>query len=121
MSLSTKRLEVISHCHIVDRAPDWGATDGGGMRRARGRRVSGPRAAAEKHIVRMLVEGCQNPAEVLELYYWSKEPGLLEIVRGMAMMTEETRSAIEAFVALASDAKSVAATLDPRGVLTLTS
>jgi hypothetical protein len=68
-----------------------------------------------------LVEGCQNPAEVLELYYWSKEPGLLEIVRGMAMMTEETRSAIEAFVALASDAKSVAATLDPRGVLTLTS
>ena len=49
--------------------------------------------------------GCGNPAEALELYYWSREPGLIEIIRGIATMPESTRAAIEAFIALARDTK----------------
>jgi hypothetical protein len=57
----------------------------------------------------------------LEALYWSREPGLIEIVRGIAGMTEDTRAAIEAFVILARDTKTVAASVDQRGVLTLAS
>jgi len=76
---------------------------------------------AAERLIRTLVAGCGSPAEALELYYWSREPGLIEIVRGIAAMPEDTRAAIEAFIALARDAKSVRAELGSRGVLTLAS
>jgi hypothetical protein len=82
------------------------------------------RAAKEppaERLIRTLAACCINPASLLELYYWSREPGLAEIVRGIATMPEEARSAIEAFVVLARDTKSVSAELDGRGVLTLAS
>ena len=76
---------------------------------------------AHELLMRFLVTGCDKPAEALEIYYWSKEPGFLEIIRAIAMMPEETRSAIEAFSALAHDQATVTARLDSRGVLTLAS
>lgn len=76
--------------------------------------------AAERWIG-ALVAGCGNPAQLLELYYWSKEPGLIEVIRGIAAMSEESRAAIEAFIAISRDPKSVAATFDRRGALTLCS
>ena len=80
------------------------------------------RKSAHELLIRALVAGCDKPAEALEIYYWSREPGLIEIVRAIATMPEETRAAIEAFVALAHDqTTTVGARLDPRGVLTLTS
>ena len=51
---------------------------------------------AHELLMRVLVTGCDKPAEALEIYYWSKEPGFLEIIRAIAMMPEETRSVIEA-------------------------
>ena len=47
-----------------------------------------PRRAAER-LIRTLVAGCTTPAEALELLYWSREPGLIEIIRGIATMPEE--------------------------------
>jgi hypothetical protein len=79
------------------------------------------RAATAERIIRTLAAGCTNPAEALELLYWSREPGLIEIIRGIAAMPEGARAAVEAFIALARDARTVSATLDPRGVLTLAS
>ena len=69
----------------------------------------------------MLVTGSGSLAGALEAHYWSREPGLIEIMRGIATMTENTRAVIEAFVALARDTRSVTASLDQRGVLTLAS
>ena len=77
--------------------------------------------AAHELLIRTLVAGCGKPAAALEVYYWSKEPGLIEIVRAIATMPEEARAAIEAFAALARDHTTVSARLDPRGVLTLAS
>jgi hypothetical protein len=93
------------------------------MKRARQKRrsVKSTRKTANERLIRTLVAGCGSPAEALELYYWSREPGLVEIIRGIAMMPEETRAALEAFIALARETKSVMAALDRRGVLTLAS
>jgi hypothetical protein len=73
-----------------------------------------------EHLIQILAAST-SPAEMLELYYWSKEPGLAEVIRHIAAMPEGTRAAIEAFIALARDAKSVSADLDACGVLTLRS
>ena len=74
-----------------------------------------------EHLVRALVAGCDSPAQVLELYYWSKEPGLIDVIRGIVAMPEEARAALETFMAISRDTKSVVATLDRYGVLSLTS
>ena len=76
---------------------------------------------ATKRLIRTLVEGCGSPAEALELYYSSREPGLIEVIRAIATMPESTRAAIEAFIALARDTKSIKAEIDSCGVLTLAS
>jgi hypothetical protein len=83
-----------------------------------------PQSAAEKarkRLVRILLKECDSPARALELDYWSKEPGLLEIIRGIVMMPEDARATIEAFLLLARNTSSVSAGLDQRGVLTLAS
>jgi hypothetical protein len=72
-------------------------------------------------LVRTLVAGCGASAQVLELYYWSREPGMSDIMRGIVAMPEGTRAALEAFLALACDPKSIEAAIDPQGILTLTS
>src|SRR5947209_2480906 len=72
-------------------------------------------------LLRTLVTRDRNPADMLELYYWSKEPGFTQLIRAVVTMSEHTRAALETFIALARDSKSVTAALDPRGVLTLCS
>ena len=76
---------------------------------------------ARKRLIRILLAGCDNPARALELDYWSREPGLLEIIRGIVMMPDQARATIEAFLLLARNTSSVSAGLDQRGVLTLAS
>jgi hypothetical protein len=85
------------------------------------KRIGSNSRRATERLIRALVEGCGSPAQVLELYYWSKEPGLIEIIRGIVAMPEDTRAALETFLAISREPKSVVATLDRRGALTLTS
>ena len=80
-----------------------------------------PRSNRVTERLTRLLASSISPAELLELYYWAKEPGLLAVIRHIATMPEETRSVIEAFVVMARDTKSVSAELDGRGVLTLSS
>ena len=72
-------------------------------------------------LLRTLAACDSNPADMLELYYWSKEPGFTQLIRAIATMPEHTRAALEAFIVLARDSKSVIADLDPSGVLTFCS
>src|ERR1044072_3895823 len=76
---------------------------------------------ARSRLLRALAAGDSNPADMLELYYWSKEPGFTKLIRAIATMPEHARAALEAFIALARDSKSVTADLDPHGVLTFCS
>lgn len=90
-------------------------------RRHSSKKITSAKERTTERLIQTLARGCDTPAEVLELYYWSKEPGLIEVIRGIAAMREEVRAAIEAFIALAGDVKSASADLDGRGVLTLAS
>jgi hypothetical protein len=60
-------------------------------------------------------------SHVLELHYWSREPGMLDIVRALVAMPEHARAAIEAFCMMVHEPAAVAADLDAAGRLTLTS
>jgi hypothetical protein len=89
-------------------------------RRARARLKSRTKAKSE-HLIRTLVAGCGGTAEALEFYYLSREPGMIEMMRGIIGMPEETRAALEAFIALARDPKSIEANWTLHGALTLVS
>jgi hypothetical protein len=58
-------------------------------------------------------------ARFMELYYWSQEPGLLEIIRAVSAMPESAREALESFVAMGGDPGSVVASWTPGGRLSL--
>jgi hypothetical protein len=90
-------------------------------RRNSPRKIASAKERTTERLIQTLAHGCDTPAKMLELYYWSKEPGLIEVIRGIAAMREEVRAAIEAFIVLAGDARSASADLDGRGVLTLAS
>ena len=72
-------------------------------------------------LIRAVVAGCGSPARALEICYWSREPGLIEIIRAIVSMPEKTRAAIEAFIVLSGDCATVTAGLDHHGTLTLAS
>ena len=71
-------------------------------------------------VVSRIVAKC-DPARLMELYYWSREPGLLEIIRAIAAMPQPGRDALESFFALGGDPQNVAATWAESGRLTLES
>jgi hypothetical protein len=77
------------------------------------------RNAASDKLVRTLLAACDDPAVALELLYWSREPGLVQVIRAVAAMPEETRASLEAFVGLARDMRTVSAMLGQTGDLTL--
>jgi hypothetical protein len=77
--------------------------------------------ARSERLIRILAAECGSPAELLEFYYWSREPGMIETMRGIIAMPEAARAALEAFIALARDPKSIEANMNPHGALTLVS
>jgi hypothetical protein len=79
------------------------------------------RTAAADRLIRTLLAACDDPSVALELLYWSREPGLVEVIRAVATMPEETRATVEAFVTLARDMRTVSARLGQNGTLTLES
>ena len=79
------------------------------------------RQRARAQLLRTLAACDGNPADMLELYYWSKEPGFTQLIRAIATMPEHTRATLETFITLARDSRSVRAALDSRGVLTFCS
>jgi hypothetical protein len=50
-----------------------------------------------------------DPARIIELAYWSEEPGLLETIRAVACLTPETRLALFGFLSTATDARRIRA------------
>jgi hypothetical protein len=88
---------------------------------SKGRTTPTPRDAATDRLIRTLLAACDDPAAALELLYWSREPGLLQVIRAVAAMPEEARATVEAFVTLARDPRTVSARLGQNGALTLES
>ena len=74
-----------------------------------------------EHVVQSLIGEGGNRARLLECYYWSQEPGLLEMIRAFLAMPVEARTVLRAFFAAAVVPRSITASLDATGALSLRS
>ena len=55
----------------------------------------------------------------MEIYYWSQEPGLSNVIRAYMSLPKRTRSVLGAFWRMAENPRLVSATIDERGRLAL--
>jgi hypothetical protein len=55
-------------------------------------------------VLKRLFEECPHPARLLELYYWSAEHDLAEVMRQYIALSAEVRAALHAFLLLVKDA-----------------
>jgi hypothetical protein len=54
-------------------------------------------------VLKRLVEECPHPERLIELYYWSAEPDLAEVMRQYVGLSPEVRAAFYAFLTLVRD------------------
>ena len=72
-------------------------------------------------VVQSLIAEAGNNTRLLECYYWSEEPGLLEMIRTFLAMPIAAQTVLRAFFAAAVVPRSITASLDATGALTLCS
>lgn len=70
-------------------------------------------------VVRTLALGCADHNRILELFYWSQEPGLLETARALLALPDCSRSALQSFLSRAQS-QSISAETEADGRLVLT-
>jgi hypothetical protein len=70
-------------------------------------------------LLRSLVEDCPHPGRLIELYYWSAEHELADVMRQYVALSPDVRAALHAFLMLVKDAPgSVTAQIAANGELT---
>jgi hypothetical protein len=72
-------------------------------------------------VIRSLVSEFSNPTRLLEIYYWSQEPGAVEFMRKVMLLRPQTRMVILSFLAMTSDPKLIVADVDEVGQVILSS
>ena len=55
-------------------------------------------------VLKLIVEECPHPGRLIELYYWSAERELAEVMRQYIALSPEVRAALHAFLLLVKDA-----------------
>jgi len=68
--------------------------------------------------IKTLVNGGTDSSRLLELYYWSQEPGIVELVRAYLEMNERTRLTVGNFM-LTARPQAIVAAVDGEGRLVL--
>jgi hypothetical protein len=73
-------------------------------------------------VLKRLVEECPHPARLVELFYWSAEHELAEVMRQYVGLSADVRAALHAFLMLAKDKPaSVTVRIATNGELTFSS
>jgi hypothetical protein len=54
-------------------------------------------------LLNRIVADCQYPARLVELYYWSAEPELVEVMRHYLALPAEARATLHMFLSLSAD------------------
>jgi hypothetical protein len=79
----------------------------------------------EQHLsglLKRLVEECPNPARLIELYYWSAEHELADVMRQYVGLSADVKAALHAFLMLVKDdPTSVSVRIATNGELTFSS
>lgn len=66
-----------------------------------------------------IIAECGNPARVLEFYYWSRQPGLADLIRAFGALPVTSRKALAALLTKASDPHLIAVRAEKNGRLVL--
>jgi hypothetical protein len=75
-----------------------------------------------KKLLRCLIRDCNNPARLVEIYYWSRQPELAEVMRQFIALPEPARAALYAFLSMAKgNSDLVTISVSPQGDITLSS
>ena len=80
--------------------------------------------SSRRHTLESVIASIQRDGEwprIVELYYWSREPGMLDVIRMVMTMPEAARASLEAFCARVYEPQEIAADLDSEGRLTMSS
>ncbi len=64
-----------------------------------------------------LIMKSDAPAQMIELHFWSRETGVLDVVRTFVALNESVKDALRAFLKLARDARTITAKIDSAGHL----
>jgi hypothetical protein len=57
-------------------------------------------------LLKRIVEECPHPARLIELYYWSSEHELADVMRQYIALSPDVRAALHGFLMLVKDAPS---------------
>ena len=74
-----------------------------------------------REVVRRLVMTIQSPSRIAELYYWSQERHLRDLMRAFVMLPPRTQDVLLAFLQLNTDLEQVEAAIDAEGRVILSS
>ena len=83
-----------------------------------------PQSGSRRHTLESVIASIQRDGDwprIVELYYWSREPGMLDVIRMIMTMPESARASLEAFCAMVYEPQEIAANLDSEGRLTMSS
>lgn len=85
------------------------------------RRRKEPKADAQdiREVLRRLVTTIQSPARIVELYYWSQERHLRDLMRAFVMLPPRTQDVLLAFLQLNTDPEQIHAAIDTEGRIIL--
>ena len=83
---------------------------------------SEPLTCGLTELLKRIAADCRDPARLVELYYWSAEPELAEVMRQYMALPDEVRAALHAFLMLvANDPGSVTHRITGEGEMILSS
>src|ERR1043166_4634977 len=87
------------------------------------RRKTKPREDEQdiREVVRRLMVTIQSPARTVELYYWSQERHLRDLMRAFVMLPPRTQDVLLAFLQLNTDPEQIVAAIDAEGRIILSS
>jgi len=77
-----------------------------------------PRDNEALELIRTLVNGGTDTSRLLELYYWTREPGIVELIRAYLDMPERTQRSLSTFL-LNGRPRMISSAFDQQGRLVL--
>ena len=71
-----------------------------------------------REVIKTIIDAGTDTSRLLELYYWTREPGIIELIRAYLDLPERTQRTLSTYL-LNGRPKTTVATFDPQGRLVL--
>jgi hypothetical protein len=81
--------------------------------------VEGQQSNPTWQVIESLVNGGTDPSRLMELYYWTREPGVIEVIRAYLALPEATQRCLGDLL-LSSNPGTIEAVMDAQGRMMLT-